>query len=481
MMARIIGFGLLLLALLPVDAAGEQFAGYWLGTLSVRARELRMLVHVSATTPPTATLTSIDQDGKPRDLRITMDGRTIVLETPQPSVRIQGTLRDDGKTIDATFEQGGASFPLTFSRVDGPPRLNRPQHPSPPFPYTVEEVVVDGPVKLAGTFSRPAGEGPFPAVVLISGSGPQDRDQTIFGHKPFLVLADHLTRHGIAVLRFDDRGAGASSGSRAAATMEDYAADALAAVRFLERRTEVDRRRIGLIGHSEGGVVAPLVARQSEAVRLLVLLAAPAMNGAALATLQGERIAAAAGASKDQIALQQRLNTRIYEILGREGEEAKARTAIRTVLREELAAIGVESSEVLAGLEKQMEPQIRRGLSPWFRHFLAHDPVPVLRATRIPVLALYGSLDVQVPAAENAPLMTQAIAASSPRSAVTVLPGLNHLFQTAKTGAMDEYGRIEETLAPAALETIAAWITQAVAGSSPPYARDTPQSTPRRQ
>lgn len=471
-MARLIGLGLLLLAVCstlidPAVRASDQFAGYWLGTLSARARELRLLVHVTATTPPTATLTSIDQDGKPRDLRVTIEGRSIALETPQPGARIQGTLREDGKTIDATFEQGGASFPLTFSRVDGPPRLNRPQHPSPPFPYTIEEVVVDGPVKLAGTFSRPAGDEPFPAVVLISGSGPQDRDQTIFGHKPFLVLADHLTRHGIAVLRFDDRGAGASSGSRAAATMEDYAADALAAVRFLERRPEVDRRRIGLIGHSEGGVVAPLVARGNRAVSFIVLIAAPALNGAAIATLQGERIARAAGANDDQIAMQQRLNTRIFEILAREVDEAKARAAIRIVLKEELARAGIESADVVAAAEKQMEPQVRRGLTPWFRHFLSHDPVPSLRAVRVPVLALYGSLDVQVPAAENAPVMAAAIGPSSPQSAVRTLPGLNHLFQTAKTGAMEEYGRIEETLASAALETISNWIL-VVAGSKDP-------------
>ena len=301
-------------------------------------------------------------------------------------------------------------------------------------------------------------------MVLISGSGPLDRDQTIFGHKPFLVLADHLTRHGIAVLRFDDRGAGASSGSRAAATMEDYAADALAAVRFLERRPEVDRRRIGLIGHSEGGVVAPLVARGNRAVSFIVLIAAPALNGAAIATLQGERIARAAGANDDQIAMQQRLNTRIFEILAREVDEAKARAAIRIVLKEELARAGIESADVVAAAEKQMEPQVRRGLTPWFRHFLSHDPVPSLRAVRVPVLALYGSLDVQVPAAENAPVMAAAIGPSSPQSAVRTLPGLNHLFQTAKTGAMEEYGRIEETLASAALETISNWIL-VVAGS----------------
>jgi pimeloyl-ACP methyl ester carboxylesterase len=222
----------------------------------------------------------------------------------------------------------------------------------------------------------------------------------------------------------------------------------------------VDARRIGLIGHSEGGVVAPLVASRSDAVAFMVLLAAPAMDGRSLAMLQGERIARAAGASADQLALQQALNRRMFEVLAREPEESTARAAVRQILQDELGKLGVTSADTIGALEKQMEPQIRRGLSPWFRHFLVHDPLVALRAAKVPTLALYGSLDVQVPADANAPLMQEALAGSSALSEVRTLAGLNHLFQTARTGAMAEYGRIEETFAPAALEAIAAWLAR---------------------
>ena len=453
----------------PVQAG---FEGYWLGTLSARARELRLLIHVTTGDRPSATLTSIDQSNEPQRLdRVVVDDRSIVLEGTSPVIRVSGTLRADRSAFDAVFEQGGATFQLVFTRVDGPPRLHRPQHPVPPFPYIVEEVLVQGPVTLAGTVTRPFGAGPFPAVLLISGSGPQDRDQTIFGHKTFLVIADHLTRNGLAVLRLDDRGAGASAGSRAAATMMDYAMDAQAAIGFLEKRRDIDRKRIGLIGHSEGGVVAPLVAKDTPAVSFMVLIAAPAMTGASIAMLQGERIARAAGATREQIELQQTLNRRIFDVIASEADETRARAAIRAVLTDELRRAGIDSEAAVLVAEKQMEPQIRRGLSPWFRHFLTYDPLPTLMATRVPTLGLYGGLDVQVPAFENAGLMAKALASGPSGSEVRTIPELNHLFQTARTGAMDEYGRLDETFAPAALTVITNWIQAVIrrlAGSTGP-------------
>lgn len=447
----------------PQNAA-PAFAGYWLGTLAVRARELRLLIHVTNDPAPAATLVSIDQGNEPRPMQMSVDGRRLTLSAPGGTIRVTATLAASGATLDAIFEQGGASFPIVFARVDGPPQLHRPQHPAPPFPYDAIDVTVDGPVALAGTLTKPRGGGPFPAVLLISGSGPQDRDHSFFGHKPFLVLADHLTRRGFAVLRVDDRGAGKSSGSRALSTIDDYAADALTGVRWLAAHADVDARRVGLIGHSEGGVVAPLVAARSGAVAFMVLLAAPVMDGSSLAMLQAERIARAAGANADQLALQQALNRRIFDVLAREADESNARAAVRRILEDELGQLGVTSAETIAAVEKQMEPQIRRGLSPWFRHFLTHDPRPALRAAKIPTLALFGSLDVQVPADANAPLMRETLGGSSSQSEVMTLPGLNHLFQTARTGAMDEYGRIEETFAPAALDAIAAWLEKVSGG-----------------
>lgn len=432
--------------------------GYWLGTLNIRARELRLLIHVTSTSPPAATFTSIDQDNQARPVTgLTIANGAIEFTTGNATIR--GRLAADGRTIAATYSQSGAEYPVTFARVDGPPVVRRPQEPVAPFPYVSEEVTVRSTddVVLAGTFTRPSSAGPHPAVLLISGSGPQDRDESVFGHKPFLVLGDYLARRGFAVLRLDDRGAGKSTGARTHATIEDYATDAVAAVTWLAARADVDRRRIGLIGHSEGGIVAPLALARTRDVAFLVLIAAPAMNGTSLAMLQADRIARAAGAAPQQVALQQALNGRIYALLEKGGDEAAIRASVRAILKEELAKAGIPEAAVPL-VEKQMEPQIQRGLTPWFRHFLAHDPNESLRAVRVPVLALYGSVDVQVPADENASRMRDAITASSPQSEVRTLTGLNHLLQNARTGAMNEYPRIEETMAPVALEAIAEWL-----------------------
>jgi pimeloyl-ACP methyl ester carboxylesterase len=299
-------------------------------------------------------------------------------------------------------------------------------------------------VRLAGTLTLPEGKGPFAAVVLIAGSGAHDRDEKIFGHAPFLVLADHLTRQGVAVLRFDKRGVGQSTGDFAAATTVDFAADAEAGAAYLRSRPEIDRRRIGLLGHSEGGVIAPMVAERDPVIAFLVLMAGPGVRGDLIIMAQSRAVAAAAGAPPAALEAGAANERGFLDALMAAKDQAAAETAVRALLKGKMPDAAIEA-------------QIKVATSPWYRSFIAYDPAPALRRLRIPVLALIGSKDLQVPAEQNLPALRAALA-GDPRAEVAELPGLNHLFQEATTGAPTEYGQIEQTLSPAALDRISNWI-----------------------
>jgi pimeloyl-ACP methyl ester carboxylesterase len=305
-------------------------------------------------------------------------------------------------------------------------------------------------VTLAGTLTLPQGNGPFPAAILITGSGPQDRDESLMGHRPFAVLADYLTRHGIAVLRYDDRGTARSTGSFEGATTADFATDAAAAYAFLRGRPGIDRNKIGYIGHSEGGMVGPLAAPDSPGLAYMVLLAGPGERTRDLLEAQRRAIGQTMGLSAAELDQAGPLNSRLLEIAAGDLPQAEAEAAMRAVLTDEaLAGAGLTPA--------QRDLMMARVLDPWFRWFLRYDPGPALRALHMPVLALNGSLDRQVlPEANLAGI--RAALAGNPDVTITLLPGLNHLFQNARTGGIGEYAEIEETMAPVALQTVADWI-----------------------
>ena len=355
--------------------------------------------------------------------------------------------------IRGQFEQGGASFGCHLGREPVGP--TRPQEPTPPFSYTSEEVQFDsGPGHLAGTLTIPAGEGPFPAVLLISGSGLQDRDQALFGHKPFWVLADHLSRAGVAVLRVDDAGAGESTPHPNPPTTLDFVDDANAAVDFLMADSRIGT--VGLIGHSEGGLIAPLLASRRDDLGFIVLLAAPGVPGVELMRRQNERIFAAAGLRGKHRDRLLALVDQLFAVLMSSSPEAEVKKQVEEIVRGQLAANGVPRA-------KQRDDQVgaaaAQAMTPWLRYFLRHDPRPALLLTRVPVLALNGDLDVQVDAEQNLAAIETALEEGGNRAVLThSLPGVNHLFQTAGTGMVDEYAMIEETMAPAVLDLIRDWI-----------------------
>jgi uncharacterized protein len=366
----------------------------------------------------------------------------------------------DGE-LACSFEQMGVSLPCrmqpmtpeAFAAATSAPK--RPQTPKPPFPYDAIEVDYDSAaagVHLAGTLTIPPGEGPHPVALLITGSGAQDRDETILGHKPFAVLADHLARHEIAALRVDDRGIGGSSRGEDDATSADLAEDVRAGVEFLARQPRIDPKRIGLIGHSEGGLIAPMVASRSKEVAFIVLLAAPGVPGSDLIVEQVGALAEASGASEEEATEARALQREIVDLVVADDDPAAAMAKVRQLLVSRGSPDG-----------PQIEAQLAALGSPWYRFFLRHDPRPDLRKVRCPVLVIGGELDRQVVAEQNLPELEKALKkAGNRRVTVRRLEGLNHLLQPAQTGAFDEYEKIEVTMAPEALDLIAEWIAAEV-------------------
>ncbi len=298
-------------------------------------------------------------------------------------------------------------------------------------------------------------------MILISGSGAQDRDETIFRHQPFLVLADMLTRRGVAVLRVDDRGVGGSSGNISSSTSEDFAGDVEAGIALLKSRGDIDGRKIGLMGHSEGGIIAPIVAARSRDVAFIVLLAGTGLPGDEIVLLQARLIGKAMGASDKDLDKQQDMQERFFKIMKTETDPKKAGVALREELKKLLGELSPEDRKKAGDIETQVENELKKVESPWFRFFLSFDPRPTLAKVQCPVLALNGEKDLQVPPKENLEEISKAIkSGGNTRVTTKQLPGLNHLFQTCKTGAVSEYAEIEETIAPAALQVIGDWISE---------------------
>jgi pimeloyl-ACP methyl ester carboxylesterase len=453
-----------ILMALPVAAlADEKLApkksveGYWLGTLKAGAIELRVGFKIESKDGElSGVMDSIDQGANnlPLDSATFEDG-TLTLKLAKIKAGYVGKMQVDGDTIKGDFEQG-IRFPMDLKRLDKPFTLNRPQEPKKPYPYVAEEVAFDSKaadVKLAATFTKPKGDGPFVAVALITGSGPQDRDESLLGHKPFLVLADHLTRHGIAVLRYDDRGVGKSTGKFSTATSKDFAEDAAGAVAYLKGRKDVSK--IGLMGHSEGGLIAPLVASENTGVEFIVMLAGPGLPGDEILIAQGALILKGMGANEKALARQKSLQAKLLTLAKAGADEKKLEEAMKDLEKD---LTDEEKKELKKSGDAAMA-QVKQLAGPWFRYFLTYDPRPTLRKVKCPVLAINGENDLQVPCKENLQEIEKALKAGGNADfAVQELPGLNHLFQTSKSGLPSEYGKIEETFAPAALKVITEWI-----------------------
>lgn len=440
--------------------AQDRFAGTWSGALDVGVAQLRLVLHVEPGDEGyTAALDSPDQGAfgiEASDVATT--GDSIIVEFAAIAGRYAAAIDAEGGSLSGTWSQSGQMFPLVLDRGE-PEQVRRPQKPDAPFPYLAEDVRFAGGsdgVELAGTLTLPATDGPHPAAILLSGSGPQDRNEEIFQHKPFLVLADYLTRRGIAVLRYDDRGVAESTGEFATATTRDFAADGEAALAYLRTRADIQPGAMGLIGHSEGGLVAPLVASRVE-VDWIVMIAGPGLPGDSILALQVDALNEAAGMPAAQRAATNSLQRRLMDIAVSDRDPVAAQGEITRLLRAEMPGLAEEHARgQAAGLTSE-----------WMRGFLRHDPRPVLHELTIPVLAVNGENDLQVLAGPNLAAIESALVEAGNEDFATVkLDGLNHLLQTSETGLVTEYGRIEETIAPIALQTIGDWIAARVSVGS---------------
>ncbi len=432
------------------------FVGHWEGNLEIPGSPLQVIVDLAFTDGYWSGTVGIPAQG----------AQGLPLERFQPGddgslsfsiANIPGDPTFHGKLEDGalagTFTQSTASFPfrLTHKKSAGP---NRPQEPKPPFPYDQAEVVFkNGDVSLAGTLTLPKGDGPFPAVLLVSGSGPQDRNEEVFNHKPFLVIADHLTRAGIAVLRYDDRGVGKSTGGFSMATSEDFRNDALAGVRFLHSRDKIDPGKVGILGHSEGGIIAPMAAAESEDVAFIILLAGPGVPGSEIITHQMGLLLNAAGTPEATVTRIQAAQKQVIDLLMAGAPEDEIKAAVTALLQ---AQQGGKAPD-----RELVEQQLLQLQSPWYRFFLEFDPRTVLHQVNVPVLALNGEKDLQVDPSQNLPEIEKALKKAGNKD-VTLreFPGLNHLFQKAETGSPQEYYSIEETIDPTVLDTIRDWILE---------------------
>jgi uncharacterized protein len=443
---------------------GANLAGHWEGVIQLPGAELQVLLDFGRNEQGdligTVDIPMQNAKGLPlTDIVVNGDRVDFAISGVPGNPLFHGRISE--KRIDGEFKQSGQTFPFAVGR-EPLPKPKRPQEPKPPFPYRAEEITYQqGDITFAGTLTIPEGTGPFPAVLLITGSGPQNRDEEIFGHKPFAVLADFLTRAGIVVLRVDDRGMGGTTGKNPSITTADLAVDAMAGVTFLLSRPEVDRKKIGLIGHSEGAVIAPMVATRSKDVSFIVLLAGSGVPGGQILLKQTELIYRTQGMKEDVLKNVIGQMRAVIDQVGAGADSAAIRTKLDETVAAQLAAAADSTKSAIEASANSLRQQLRAMTTPWLRYFITYDPGPVLRQVTVPVLALDGELDLQVPPDQNLPEIERALQeAKNQDFTVTMMPGLNHLLQPAKTGSIAEYATIEITMDPSALEAIRDWIVK---------------------
>jgi len=441
----------------------DKIAGSWMGKIQAGGISLRVVFNFTITDKDSIAVTFASPDQGSKNIIIgpvIINGKEINVKAPLLLAEYKGIFKND-TLIEGTWYQAGRSAPLNISKLRQAFSLNRPQEPKAPFPYISEDVTFmneTAGIELAGTLTIPEGDGPFPAVVLVTGSGSQNRNEELMGHKPFLVIADHLTRNGIAVLRYDDRGVGLSKGSPLNCTTADFATDAAAAVSYLRKRKEIDPGYVGIAGHSEGGLIAPMVASQNPETAFIISLAGTGVKGEIIMHTQNYEIGLASGMDPEVLSKGVATNKKLFAVLKKENDDAIAAEKIRTVYRK-LLEKEKKSPEEIDKLVSDLSNSLNPASYPWLRYFIITDPAQFWKKVKCPVLALNGDRDLQVSATVNLPAIEKALRAGGNKEVtVKLMPGLNHLFQHCKTGLPTEYGEIEETFSVEVLDIMTGWI-----------------------
>jgi pimeloyl-ACP methyl ester carboxylesterase len=448
-------FALLLFVILTnFNLNAQDISGQWHGILKVQGTQLRLILNITKTENIySSTMDSPDQGATGIPVTsTTFENSKLKFEVTNARIEYNGEFKDN--QFVGIFKQGGMEFPMNLSKKP----ITKPQEPTIPYSYYTEEVTFLNPkanIELSGTLSLPEKQGNFPVVILISGSGPQNRDEELLGHKPFLIISDYLTKKGIAVLRYDDRGTGQSKGDFQVATTADFATDVESAIAFLKTRKEINKTKIGLVGHSEGGVIAPMVASENKDVDFIVLLAGTGIRGDKLLLLQQESFLKASGATESEIIKSTERNAKAFDMVIKSNDDQKLKKDLSNLLNE------TPTGEIPNGLSKEdfVTLHVNQITSPWMQYFLKLDPSKKLEKVKCAVLAINGEKDLQVPSKENLGAIKKALTKSGNKNVTThEFPNLNHLFQECTTGLPSEYAEIEQTISPKVLEEVTNWI-----------------------
>lgn len=444
-------------------SSSQEITGTWNGVLKVQGMQLRLVFKVTKSENGySSTMDSPDQGAKNIPVtNTTFENSKVKFEVTNAKIEYNGELSDN--KIVGTFKQGSQEFPMNLSKNALEKEiLKRPQEPTKPYSYYSEDVTFQNTkanISLSGTLTLPKKNGFFPSVILITGSGPQNRNEELLGHKPFLVISDYLTKKGIAVFRYDDRGIGDSKGDFKTATTADFATDVESAIAYLQTRKEINKNKIGLVGHSEGGLIASIVASKSKDISFIILLAGTGIQGDKLLLLQQELISKANGTSEADIKKSNQTNAKLIEMVVQSNNNQKLKTDLTNLMNETLK--NDTSVEIPNGLTKEefISMQVNQISSPWMRYFIKFNPAISLGKIKCPILAVNGEKDLQVPPNENLTAIKNASTIGGNKN-VTVkeFPNLNHLFQECITGLPNEYAEIEQTFSPIVLAEITKWI-----------------------
>jgi len=446
-----------LILFVTLTSFSQDITGKWTGSLDIQGTKLNLIFNIDKTGENyTATMDSPEQNvqGIPIST-VTFQKPTLKMTIEIAGIEYNGTLNASNEII-GNFSQAGATFPLNLSK-----KKRKPQEPT-EFNYYIENVTFQNKkdnISLGGTLTLPSKEGKFPVVVLISGSGAQNRDSELLGHKSFLLIADYLTKKGIGVLRFDDRGVGESKGDRNVATTKDFATDVSAAVEYLKTRKEINTKKIGLIGHSEGGMIAPMVAANSKDISYIVLLAGTGIPGDELLMQQTYLVGKAAGMSEEDLQTASTSNAKIYSIMKKEKNLEEAKKQLTAIIQASFDELPSDQKPSQPEIDSIITQQLAVIASPWFQFFVSYDPALILKDVKCPVLVLNGEKDVQVPSKINTQAIKNALQKGGNKKVTVVeFPNINHLFQECTTCTVDEYEKIEQTFSPIVLKQISDWI-----------------------
>ncbi|MBE0663488.1 MAG: alpha/beta fold hydrolase [Bacteroidales bacterium] len=457
----------ILIAICMVNAFSQNLFGVWHGYAKNPDNKEILFVFLFENSQngltSTMAIPTFDVSGiKPKTTayengKLNIDGSNV-------GMNYEGKLNETTNLIEGTYAEDGVLLALTLKKGNPKmPKMKRPQEPVKPYPYYEEQVVFENReagIKLSGTFTRPNQKGKYPVVVLISGSGRHDRDGSMMSHRPFLVLSDYLTRKGIAVLRYDDRGFGESTGDFSKATTADFAQDVISAVQYLKSRNDINPDQIGLIGHSEGGIIAPFAANQTKDISFIVTLAATGISGSEVSVMQSKSLRPFPVQDEEAFEDNVRQSIKIASSSKEISEKRKELLAHNnTYLTPILKSIGATDENITKFIQNETESVLK----PWSIYFYNYNPANEFEKLQIPVLSLNGSKDQQVDAAINQNAIRNALIKGGNKNyTIVALENLNHLFQECKTGNMTEYKEIEQSMSPTALSEISNWILEII-------------------